>query len=396
MAALSNSLSLKAQAKAFIKEQIPDLFTFLEQIVNINSHCTNLAGVNQVQSIIATELVELGMTTEFFEIEGQPKALIARSPGCKNKNIYFSLHSDTVYLPDTDFLKLEDHGDRFIGPGALDLKGALAQMLGVMRTAKHLGILNKLPIAVLITPDEESTSTVGKAVIEQLAPEIKAALIMEFARENDNILIDRFGIGEYEIEVIGKSAHSGNGFQDGANAFVQLGYTAAKLWALSDVSKYTFNPTNPKSGIQLNVIPDYASCTSDLRISSMSYMPEIEEHFRKLEQDIIVPGTKVSIKELRLSHPVEETAEAKELLASLIIASHEAGLKSQRSKTSRGASDGNIFASFKIPTCDGLGLSGGNAHEAGKEWVSKASMQPKIEALVYWLINELENPQFTA
>ena len=390
----SRASDQKVQAKEYVNSQFPDLFKLLKEIVNINTHCSNVEGVNKVQDIIAKELKDCGMNIEYFEMEGRPKALIAKSPACKQKNLVLSLHADTVYFPDSDFTTLEDAGDRFIGPGVYDLKGSIITMIAVIRTIKQLDLLDKLPICVLITPDEEVVSTVGQKVIAKLAPEIAVAVVMEFARENNNILIDRYGVGTYKITVKGKSAHSGNGFDKGANAFAQLGYTASKLWALSDISKYTFNVTNPKCGEQLNIIPDYASCESDLRLASMSYLPEIEEHIKKLEQDIIVPGTTVSIEQVRLEAPVEETEESLVLLDSLLKCAHEAGFKSTRSETSRGASDGNIFAAHGITTADGLGPSGGKPHVAGEEWVDKSSFAPKAETLVYWFIDQYENPLF--
>ena len=385
---------LKAKGKDFVSSQFPELFSLLEEIVNINSHCSNVAGVNQVQEIVAKELSACGMSIEYFEMENQPKALIAKSTACKDSNLVLSIHADTVYLPNSDFNKLEDAGDRFIGPGTFDLKGSIVTMIAVIRTIKHLDLLDKLPICVLITPDEEVMSTVCQAVIAKEASKIAVAVIMELARENDNILIDRYGVGSYKLTVTGKSAHSGNGFDKGANAFVQLGYTASKIWALSDVDKYTFNVTNPESLEQLNIVPDYAKCEFDLRLASMSYIPEIDEHMKKLEQDILVPGTTVKIERTTLKAPVEETEESIVLLNSLLKCAHEAGFKSTRSATSRGASDGNIFAEHGITTADGLGPSGGNAHEAGEEWVAKSSFVPKAETLVYWFIDQHENPQF--
>ncbi|MCB0318224.1 MAG: M20/M25/M40 family metallo-hydrolase [Bdellovibrionales bacterium] len=383
---------LKAQGEEFVNTQFPELFQLLEKIVLINSHCTNISGVNAVQDIIATELRNCGMQIEFFEKDNQPKALIARSPACAGNNIVLSLHADTVYFPKSKFNWFKDEGDRFVGPGVFDLKGAIVTMLGVIRALKNLNLLEKLPICVLITPDEESDSVVGEAVIDSIKDEINCAIVMELARENDNILIDRYGIGYYDISVTGRADHSGNGFDKGANAFVQLCHTVTRIFALSDVNKYTFNLTNPNSGEQLNVIPDFASCRSDLRLSSISYLPEIDQKIKEIEEDIIIPGTRVSIKRSKLTHPVEATTESLILLDSLLKSAHEAGFSSTRSATSRGASDENIFASHGITTADGLGPSGGKAHIENEEWVDKSSFVPKVLTLVYWFIDRLENP----
>jgi glutamate carboxypeptidase len=52
-----------------------------------------------------------------------------------------------------------------------------------------------------------------------------------------------------------------------------------------------------------------------------------------------------------------------------------------------GGSDGNLTAAIGVPTLDGLGAVGGNAHAEG-EWASLTAM-PQRTALVGALVREL-------
>jgi glutamate carboxypeptidase len=52
-----------------------------------------------------------------------------------------------------------------------------------------------------------------------------------------------------------------------------------------------------------------------------------------------------------------------------------------------GGSDGNVTAGLGVPTLDGLGAVGGNAHAEG-EWVSVSAMTERT-ALVAALVRDL-------
>jgi glutamate carboxypeptidase len=56
-----------------------------------------------------------------------------------------------------------------------------------------------------------------------------------------------------------------------------------------------------------------------------------------------------------------------------------------------GASDGNFAAATGVPTLDGLGAIGGNAHAAG-EWISAKGVSSQIEFLHALLTDLVDNP----
>jgi glutamate carboxypeptidase len=56
-----------------------------------------------------------------------------------------------------------------------------------------------------------------------------------------------------------------------------------------------------------------------------------------------------------------------------------------------GASDGNFAAATGVPTLDGLGAIGGNAHAEG-EWISAKGVASQIEFLHAFIKDLVENP----
>ena len=56
-----------------------------------------------------------------------------------------------------------------------------------------------------------------------------------------------------------------------------------------------------------------------------------------------------------------------------------------------GASDGNFAAATGVPTLDGLGAIGGNAHAEG-EWISAKGIASQIEFLHAFIKDLVANP----
>ncbi|MGD9802218.1 MAG: hypothetical protein AB7U78_02255, partial [Hyphomicrobiaceae bacterium] len=97
--------------------------------VRCESPTSNVAGVNRMMDLAATELVRLGATIERAPgKDGFGDIVIGRLDGAEPTNsagILILSHLDTVHMPGTleGRLSLRRDGDRYYGPGIYDMKG---------------------------------------------------------------------------------------------------------------------------------------------------------------------------------------------------------------------------------------------------------------------------------
>src|SRR5205807_2208309 len=69
--------------------------------------------------------------------------------------------------------------NRIYGPGIFDMKANCALALELLRACEANDVRSQLPIAVLLTCDEESGSPSGRALVESEAKNALAVLVLE-------------------------------------------------------------------------------------------------------------------------------------------------------------------------------------------------------------------------
>src|SRR5207249_6625566 len=138
-------------------------------------------------------------------------------------------HMDTVFSAGEaqrrPFAISEQNGSRIAtGPGVLDMKsGLLIGMYGL-----HLLIaiqqVNYASVTFICNSDEEIGSPSSRPLIEELARQADAVLVLEPGRTQETIVSSRKGCGQYRVEVQGVAAHAGVEPDRGRNAILELSY----------------------------------------------------------------------------------------------------------------------------------------------------------------------------
>ena len=131
----------------------------LERAVNQNSGTRNLAGVKAVHDILAPEFAALGFAVRWVpqDAAGRAGHLVATHKGKPGlKRLLLIGHLDTVFEPDSGFLKFERIDEAHArGPGVSDDKGGDVTMLAALRAMAKAGTLKNANIEVVLTGDEE-------------------------------------------------------------------------------------------------------------------------------------------------------------------------------------------------------------------------------------------------
>ena len=250
---------------------------------------------------------------------------------------------------------------RLHGPGTFDMKaGIVVSMLAVRALQQVCGMA--LDLIMLWTADEEVGSRTSRALIEEIARGSSAALVLEPSLPGGSVKTSRKGVGEFEIDVHGVSAHAGLDPGKGSSAIHELARIIVGLESLQDLDRgITVNVGVVTGGSRPNVVADRATARVDVRVPTMEDAARVESAIRTLRPSR--PTIRLEVAGGVERPPLERSGgvvrlyeEARRVAASLgrDLGEGAAG----------GGSDGNFTAAIGVPTLDGFGPEGDGAHAA--------------------------------
>ena len=289
-------------------------------------------------------------------------------------------HLDTVWpLGTLARWPFEIDGDRMTGPGVFDMKTGLVQLFAALQAQDDLD-----GVGILVTSDEEVGSTTSQELIEVTCRGVRAALVLEPSSDGA-LKVARKGVGMFTVEVQGRAAHAGLEPHNGINATVEM---AGQILAIAALARpeigTTVTPTVLASGTTSNTVPATAALSVDVRAETTAEMRRVEEALQSLSPQL--PGAAVKTLARSVRSPLERAMSA-ELFERVNRYAAELGLPALEGVAVGGGSDGNITAGLGVPTLDGLGAVGANAHAEG-EWASTSAL-PQRTAIVAALVRDL-------
>jgi glutamate carboxypeptidase len=268
---------------------------------------------------------------------------------------------------------------RASGPGVFDMKAGVVQLLFALARRESLD-----GVAVLLTTDEEIGSPTARAVIEETAAGIEAALVLEPSAAGA-LKTERKGVAVYRVGVTGRAAHAGLEPEKGANAAVEL---AHQLLAVAELARpelgTTVTPSLVTAGTAMNTVPARAVAHVDVRTRTTVEAARVDAAVRALRS--VTPGTALDVERTVGVPPLERRASADLFRRAQRVAAG-LGLPPLREAAVGGGSDGNLLAGLGIEVLDGLGAVGGGAHAEG-EYIDVGTMSERV-ALVAALVDDL-------
>lgn len=295
-------------------------------------------------------------------------------------NVVLLGHLDTVWPRGTiERWPFEVDGTTATGPGCFDMKGGVVQLLFALASLEDLD-----GVAVLLTTDEEIGSLTSRPLIHDIVTGAKAVLVVEPSAAGA-LKTQRKGVSAYRIRVIGRAAHAGLDPEKGVNAALEA---AHQIHAVSRLARpklgTTVTPSVVTVGTTTNTVPGSGVIAVDVRAFSTDELARVDRGIHDLQPAL--PGATLTIEAMGAAPPLPRSASAT-LYGVAARLADDLGLPPLGEASVGGGSDGNLTASLGIPTLDGLGAVGGNAHAEG-EWLSVPAM-PQRSALVAALVDEL-------
>ncbi|MCU0986724.1 MAG: M20 family metallopeptidase [Acetobacteraceae bacterium] len=293
--------------------------------------------------------------------DGYADTLRARIGPAEGKGILVAGHLDTVWPMGTlATMPFRVEGERAHGPGIFDMKAGSYLAYHAVTSLLAQNVPTKLPVTLLLTPDEEVGSPTSRDLIEAEARESAYVLIPEPAGPGGAVVTARKGVGRFEMRVKGIAAHSGGNFQDGRSAIVELAHQILAIHRMVDLDLGITTNVGPiMGGTRPNVIAQEASCEIDLRVQSVEDGVRMEAAILGLTA--VTEGCTVTVTGGMNRPPFAEGPANLALYAQAKAIAERLGLPLPKQHRG-GGSDGNFTAVMGIPTLDGLGCTGAGAH----------------------------------
>jgi glutamate carboxypeptidase len=381
------------QTLAAIRAREAEMVALTRRWVEVNSFTSNIEGVNRVGAMLQEAFALPSLSCIRIPVEGFGEHLVWKTaaPGAR---IVLIGHHDTVFPPG-HFEGWREEDGKVIAPGVLDMKGGLAVIRTALAVLDELGVLAKLPLAVMCVSDEEVGSPTSAPYLQELASDAACALVFESGRANDMIITRRKGVGAMTVTAHGKAAHAGNNHKDGANAIVALAKFAELAHAMTDYARgITVNVGTFTGGTSKNTVPEQASCQLDLRYETVADAEALVANLRAAAAQAAstVPGVRIEAKGGANRLPLERTKWSAALRDEYAACARASGLGDGEAPLLGGGSDANTVAPLGVPAIDGLGPRGAGFHTTG-EYAELATFVPKTEALVRFLLGRLNAPR---
>ncbi|HEV2697432.1 MAG TPA: M20 family metallopeptidase [Terriglobales bacterium] len=353
------------QLRYFSKRQNQIIDT-IQQLVEIESPSDVKAAVDRLGTVLASRFGELGGSVKVHHAEkfGNHLQIRFKSPRARGgKPVLLLGHTDTVYpIGIISKMPFRVSKGRAWGPGVLDMKGGIALILHVIEALMDWSN-GKLPhpVTIFLVSDEEIGSQSSRAITEKLARESAGVLVLEPAHGlNGAVKTSRKGVGDYQLRVTGKAAHSGLDFEKGQSAVIELAHQILNISELVDATRgITLNVGKINGGTRVNVVPAEASASIDVRVTKMRDASEVEKRLRAMRA--VNANCKLKLTGGINRPPMERTPVVAALYAKASAVANALGWKLDEAAVG-GGSDGNFTAALGIPTLDGLGVVGEGAH----------------------------------
>lgn len=348
---------------------------FVRSLAEVESPTDRPETQARVQGILTDALEDLGFRVRKLPGRGTGGHLFAvpeRRARGRGGQLLIG-HTDTVWPVGTlADMPVQEVDGRLHGPGTLDMKGGLAQMVFALRAVRALGLEPPLTPVVLINSDEETGSADSRRYVRRVASRVRRTYVLEPALEpGARLKTARKGILHFDISIRGRASHAGLDPHAGASAVLELAHVVRRLHDLNDRSiGRSVNVGVVEGGTRANVVAARAYAAVDARVMTLEDARTLEAAISAMQPT--VPGVLLQIEGGLVVPPLERTPRNRRLWEAAVTAAGSIGFDVDEG-TAGGGSDGNTTSRYTA-TLDGLGCVGDGAHATHEHIVIDASL----------------------
>jgi glutamate carboxypeptidase len=354
-------------------------FARLRLLTELESPSGDVDGLNALRDVLATRWRELGLSVIVEPGDGGDHLVAEWNVADSDGHVLLVTHYDTVWsVGELERQPFAVVGDRVTGPGVFDMKSGIVAIELALEELRKSGRSPSRTVRIVCIADEEVSSIDGRHVIESAAQGALCVLGFEPAHPDGSFKSGRRGVARLLLRVTGRASHSGLAASEGISAIDEL------VDLLLDVrrdapldSGAAINIGRISGGTRANVVAGAAEAEVGLRFSN----PASEQALLRFFSGLRPHREGAVVEVVTLSHRPAWSEDPSSWLTELVVRTARAQGEDVYARPAGGAGDTNFTGSIGIPTLDGLGPRGENAHAVG-EWVSLSSLTQRVALLV--------------
>lgn len=367
----------------------PNLVQTLKKLVNENSHTHNKEGVNKVGRMFVDLLEEVDLEWQITPNHTKGDLFWGKSKNWDESKpvILLSGHLDTVFPKNWD---IHVEGDRFYGPGTMDMKAGDLVIVEVLKELENQGKLEN--IMVLFTPDEED----GMAHLNDQYKIYKMADFVFVFEEGSrtiegklesktrSVVYARKAVSFYEFVFKGVGGHHAKHTKKSQrhSAINEMARKVLELEKLANYEKGTLvNVGLVTGGTSPNSLAEECKVNVDIRYGSREEVERVEDDLKRLLKPV---DPKVQILEDHyLFYPsMEATEKNKNFAEEVVKIGRNLGLDIIPEFRSSGSEANWISeANPDAVILDGFGVVGAGDHSS-QEFFLMDSFQDSIDLTI--------------
>jgi len=386
------SATIASRILDYVRRQESALIDLTKALVEAESPSDRPECHDEVRRVLRQAFADIGYRTRASGIPGVSRhvlAVPAKRPRGQPSQLLLG-HYDTSWpvgtLGERPFTV---NGNVIRGPGALEMKAGLAQMVLALGAVRDLDLHMPVVPIVFINADEEIGSSTSTRYVRRLAEQADRAFVMEPALgQRGDLKTERKGVGRFTITVHGESGNAGPGPQAGAIAILELSHILQKLFALNDVEQgIAVDAGTIDGGIQPDGTAPHSRAVVDVRVPTFDLGDEIERSIHAIKAT--TPGVRLQIEGCICRPAMEPTPRNRRLWEAAKRAGDELGLELHAARAG-GGSDGNTASQYTA-TLDGLGAVGDGAHAAHEHVLVDRTLERAALLMMLLLEPPMEN-----
>lgn len=364
-----------ADLLARVRNRREDLVSFVTALSELESPTDDPASQAPVQELLVDALADIGYRTRLWPGTRSGGMLLARPVG-RARGAPLQLlvgHCDTVWPHGTlEEMPVRQADGCLQGPGTFDMKAGLASIVFALGVLRDLGATPPATPVVFVNSDEEIGSPESGRTVRRLARHACRAFVAEpSAGPAGKLKTARKGVGNFDVDIYGRAAHSGLSPGEGASAIAELANVIRALHALDEGGEgTTVNVGVVRGGTRPNVVAARATAEVDVRVVRAEDGRRVEEAIRGLPST--TPGVRLEVTGGMRIPPLERTPRNRALWEHALSAAEALGLALDETMVG-GASDGSVISQYTA-TLDGLGAVGDGAHALHEHMVINATV----------------------
>ena len=339
-------------------------------------------GIDALGDLTAEAFSDLGFSSERVAAEDRRYGhhlVLTRDAdvGVDAPQIGLISHLDTVFSAEEEHrhnFVWREVGDRIYGPGTVDIKGGTVvayMMLDAIKTVAPEVFAAASWRVILNAAEEQAVMDFDGLCLERLdAERTLACLVFEgglMDGEKAWVVVARKGMAVFLVEVDGRAAHAGTGHAHGASAVLQLADVIRRIESWTDYDNdLTFNVGVVEGGTVINRVPHSATAQVEMRAFRTEVFDRGVARMMSLRDLTTVASAfdghpcRVRVEKIHQRVPWPRNPGSERLFDLWRQAGSEVGIEVVPEERG-GLSDGNLLW-HRLPTVDGMGPMGANAH----------------------------------